>query len=107
MLCCARDPRAKRVGAVGSAARDACLRAVLRLPATTDLAPHLYALRHAPPGSARAPGVDEGALASAAKLVPIAATAFAHAPLRGGERGGLSAAQVAALTLTLTLALTP
>ena len=30
VLCCARDPRAKRVGAVGSAARDACLRAVLR-----------------------------------------------------------------------------
>ena len=114
VLCCARDPRAKRVGAVGSAARDACLRAVLRLPATTDLGPYLYALRHAPPGSARAPGVHEGALASAAKLVPIAATAFAHAPPRGGERGGLSAAQVEAalglglglgLALTLTLSL--
>jgi len=95
-LYCVRDPRAKRVGAVGSAARDACIRAVLRLPATTDLGPYMYALRHAPPSSGRAPGVDEGALASAAKLVPIAASAFAHALTRGAERGELSPAQVEA-----------
>ena len=94
-LCCFRDPRAKRARAVGGAAREACLRAALRVRAGEELGPHMMALRHP---RARAAALDEAALASPARLVALASAALAAgAPPRGGDKGGeLSAAQRAA-----------